>query len=190
MDKICWSCREPKDFPSAFNAQGKTCLECHKNRERERRANNRASYNAYIRSRRKRKTNVETVPYSASPSCADCGKPKEKPRGSAYCTACAKKRDKKQKRTHYERNKQSVIEKAKAKRKSLLNFIRGIKKEKQCAHCGCRDYRCLTFHHTGEKNFEISEFADNGASKAKILAEIEKCIVLCANCHMIEHFVE
>ncbi len=56
-----------------------------------------------------------------------------------------------------------------------------------CAKCGFKEHTCaLDFHHKNpdEKDFPI----DAGYSMKKILAEIAKCIVLCANCHRIEHF--
>lgn len=38
------------------------------------------------------------------------------------------------------------------------------------------------------KQFNIADAARNGISLDRIKKEIEKCIVLCANCHAIRHY--
>lgn len=54
-----------------------------------------------------------------------------------------------------------------------------------CVDCGMADYRCLEFDHVrGVKEFEISRVA---YSWDRVLREIEKCDVRCANCHRIRH---
>lgn len=56
-----------------------------------------------------------------------------------------------------------------------------------CLRCGLRDYRCLTFHH--RTNNKLDSIANLLAGKLSIfLAELEKCDVLCFNCHMKLHF--
>ena len=43
----------------------------------------------------------------------------------------------------------------------------------------------LEFHHTdpNEKDFHISDMASSGYSWLTIMKEIDKCEILCANCH-------
>jgi hypothetical protein len=62
----------------------------------------------------------------------------------------------------------------------------------KCECCGFSDYRALHFHHKDptSKEANVSNMVGHGASKERILAEIAKCAVLCANCHAIEHFEE
>lgn len=62
-----------------------------------------------------------------------------------------------------------------------------IKAEKGCIRCGMKDPRCLDFHHKNpeEKSFTIG--ASGARRPDKMLAEAEKCEVICANCHRIEH---
>ena len=59
-----------------------------------------------------------------------------------------------------------------------------------CSRCHIADYRVLVFHHTNplEKDFAVAEMAKRGGSLKRLQAEIAKCIVLCANCHLIEHY--
>lgn len=60
------------------------------------------------------------------------------------------------------------------------------KKVHPCSKCGFSDYRALQFHHLNplEKDKNISMMTWNSINSIK--KEIEKCIVLCANCHSIE----
>jgi hypothetical protein len=55
-----------------------------------------------------------------------------------------------------------------------------------CATCGCPDRDVLVFHHVNpaSKSFKVA-----GSLRAwdKVLAEIDKCVVLCGNCHMRVH---
>lgn len=59
----------------------------------------------------------------------------------------------------------------------------------ECAHCGLRtDQLCVyDFHHInpGEKDTGVTNLLESGWKK--IEKELKKCILLCANCHRIEH---
>ena len=58
-------------------------------------------------------------------------------------------------------------------------------KGKSCSHCGYnKSIKALAFHHLRDKSFEISS---SSKSFDKIKAEIDKCIVLCHNCHLEHH---
>jgi 5-methylcytosine-specific restriction endonuclease McrA len=59
----------------------------------------------------------------------------------------------------------------------------------KCERCGyCKSHRALEFHHLNpaEKDFGIG---DKGHTRSfeKIKVELDKCIMLCANCHREEH---
>lgn len=96
-------------------------------------------------------------------------------------------------RAYYERNKNNPEFRArrraatakcgrstKAKLRIIEYFI-----AHPCVDCGMTDYRCLEFDHIrGVKEFEISRVA---YSWDRVLKEIEKCDVRCANCHRIRH---
>lgn len=53
-----------------------------------------------------------------------------------------------------------------------------------CADCPERDVIVLQFDHLGKKANNISSMVMNGVSWDKILREIKKCEVVCANCHI------
>ena len=98
----------------------------------------------------------------------------------AQCRECQKE----YKKNHYDQNKQKYVDKAKRnKEKSKRKFLDWLK-DKQCADCGNNDIRVLEFDHVrGEKEYNISQKA--GLSLEVLLKEIEKCDIVCANCHRI-----
>lgn len=77
-------------------------------------------------------------------------------------------------------------------RKERRDWFFELKKTLSCERCSISDYRVLDFHHIDakEKDLEVSNLVGQRAAKEKILAEISKCRVLCANCHRIEHWEE
>ena len=79
----------------------------------------------------------------------------------------------------YKRQYQAEFEK---RRQILLEARAG-----GCIKCGEKDPACLDFHHRDPttKEGHIGEFRKFGMKR--LLAEIEKCDVLCANCHRKFH---
>jgi hypothetical protein len=57
-----------------------------------------------------------------------------------------------------------------------------------CKQCGLKDHRVLDFHHHGDKSFSISEYYYHQYSLENLKLEVDKCEILCANCHRIHHF--
>lgn len=72
--------------------------------------------------------------------------------------------------------------------KTRRELINKIKMEKGCARCGYNAHpAALDFNHVlGAKSFAISQ--DPKTAWQKIKAEIDKCEVLCANCHRIHTY--
>jgi hypothetical protein len=62
----------------------------------------------------------------------------------------------------------------------------------KCIKCGNDHPAVLDFHHRNpeEKEFAISKMIRNRSSKEMLLKEIEKCDILCSNCHRIHHWEE
>jgi hypothetical protein len=67
--------------------------------------------------------------------------------------------------------------------------MRELKSQRGCKKCGETHPACLEFHHRDPagKEMNISVMAYR-LSKPKMLAEIEKCDVLCSNCHRKLHW--
>jgi hypothetical protein len=67
-------------------------------------------------------------------------------------------------------------------------WVGRIKVESGCSRCGYNKHsEALDFHHIGPKSISVSTAALAGASLRRIMKEIKQCIVLCANCHRVEH---
>lgn len=93
-------------------------------------------------------------------------------------------------RIHYNKNKEYYKGKTKDRKRMLRDWIIGIKTNKICKTCTESRSPCLTFHHRNPKNkeYEIGDMVSNGYSKERILKEIEKCDIICFNCHMYLHW--
>jgi hypothetical protein len=67
-----------------------------------------------------------------------------------------------------------------------LNYLGG----KICSRCGVRHLSLSSydFHHkTGDKEINISQMLNQGLSFSVIQKELDKCVVVCANCHREIH---
>ena len=86
-----------------------------------------------------------------------------------YCKTCANKREKER---YWEKR----------------NFVDS--QRTQCAKCGDTRTYLLDFHHIDkdDKDFTIGQLKKG--SKEILQNEINKCIVLCANCHREFHYFE
>lgn len=59
-----------------------------------------------------------------------------------------------------------------------------------CIKCGySKSFAALEFHHIdpSQKDFEISRAASSNMNFEKIKIELDKCILVCSNCHKEEH---
>ena len=67
-------------------------------------------------------------------------------------------------------------------------FVYQDKILKGCSRCPEKRPNCLDYHHTDRttKDTEISNLTRCGCSFERLKNEIEKCILLCRNCHAIE----
>ena len=66
-------------------------------------------------------------------------------------------------------------------------YIRRYKELHPCSVCGETRVPCLDFHHKDPKAKKFDFDKATQRSYDKIDHEIKKCVVLCANCHRIEH---
>lgn len=102
-----------------------------------------------------------------------------------HCRECEKKNHLK----HYSKNKEKY--KTNATKNKKLSIIK-YKEWKQTLVCECCDETdevCIDAHHLdpSKKNFNISTFGNSGGSITTILKEMEKCVVVCSNCHRKIH---
>lgn len=94
-------------------------------------------------------------------------------------------------RKHYEENRQELIDKAVVRRRLLREKWYAFKLTLKCTTCGFSHPAALDFHHKdpSKKEAHIHRLLKNGLN-SKLQKELEKCIVLCANCHRIHHYEE
>jgi hypothetical protein len=100
-----------------------------------------------------------------------------------YCKECSKERAKKQ----YRDDVHGHREKTKLRKKEVRHRNREIVweyfKNHPCVDCGETDPLVLEFDHQRDKVDSVSMIAGGGSSTKKLLDEIAKCEVRCANCH-------
>lgn len=80
------------------------------------------------------------------------------------------------------------IKEDKKHQKILKNYINEIKKKSICSICGEKRYWTLDFHHTQPKKMSIPEMARTKCTIEELQKEIDKCIIVCANCHRDIHY--
>jgi 5-methylcytosine-specific restriction endonuclease McrA len=92
-------------------------------------------------------------------------------------------------RKWYKKNYKKQIEKVRLNRIRLREYIQSVKMKSKCLSCGFSNPIALQFHHINPstKEFDLSHAHLTGRSIKNIQKEIDKCIVLCANCHFILH---
>ena len=71
-------------------------------------------------------------------------------------------------------------------------YVLELKQKSSCNKCGFSSPECLDFHHTEDNktNGIGAMLRDKSASLEDIKTEIDKCIILCSNCHREEHFYQ
>ena len=127
--------------------------------------------------------------------CTKCGIPKDESEFSwerpgklhARCNPCRVE----DRMDYYETHKQQELDykwdRQQKKREEARLYVFKYLAEHPCIRCGERDPLVLTFHHVrGEKKTNVSQMVNQGYSIRLIQEEIDKCDILCANCHMKE----
>jgi len=81
------------------------------------------------------------------------------------------------KQEHYDRN-----EKTRLVLKEYANKIKSI----GCLKCDEKELCCLDFHHLRNKDMAVANLINRGSLK-RLVKEIDKCVILCSNCHRKFH---
>jgi len=103
-----------------------------------------------------------------------------------YCKPCRRNKNK----NNYYANKESWNETTRRNKKLQRERINELKNLLSCLKCGENRNHLLDFHHVdpNQKDFQISQGERYGWKRIK--EEIDKCIVLCSNCHRDFHYQE
>lgn len=121
--------------------------------------------------------------------CFNCKQEKEihefsknscKPDGlSSHCKSCHKVF----RREHYLKNKEKIIQQVYKKQDEYCEWLNSLK-NKPCLDCKQKyPHYVMDFDHLRDKKFTLSKARKGFWARNKILAEIEKCELVCSNCH-------
>lgn len=93
-------------------------------------------------------------------------------------------------RRWYRENAARKIEWQARRRNELREWWADWKSSKRCETCGESAPECLHLHHLdpASKEITLADAIAQGWSKPRILEEVGKCRVLCANCHFKHHW--
>jgi len=90
-------------------------------------------------------------------------------------------------KNYYENNKKKEIQRTSLRKQDMKEWYQNLKKELCCNRCPENHPSCLEFHH---KDPSIKDFSLGHAkmySFEKVKSELDKCILVCANCHREIH---
>jgi hypothetical protein len=90
----------------------------------------------------------------------------------------------------YIKNKDTEILRIRKRRDGIKKWLDSYKDNLKCEICGENHPACLTFHHKqpARKEGNVSFIVHSGWGLGRIKREIEKCRVLCENCHRKLHW--
>ena len=127
--------------------------------------------------------------------CTKCGleKPltefnfRDKRKGTyrAWCKECLHKRKNELYALKYKERYKDKLKENKNKHRELIRQKIKELKSGGCIICGEKEPCCLDFHHVYGKDFTISQNHD--VTLDTLISEVNKCVVLCANCHRKLH---
>ena len=112
-------------------------------------------------------------------------KKKSEGRKHSQCKECQSEQEK----LHYQERKDKVIENTYSYKERNFQYILE-RKECGCQKCGEIKHYMLDFHHIdpSQKEANINNLKTS-CSLETLKKEIDKCIVLCANCHREFHYL-
>lgn len=91
----------------------------------------------------------------------------------------------------YQRTKESLRKTREAAKNRVRDrnkrIVRAHLESNPCTDCGITDWRVLEFDHLSDKTGSIANMM-GGHSEKNLRAEIDKCDVVCANCHRIRTY--
>ena len=90
---------------------------------------------------------------------------------------------------HYQANKDRYDQRQKYRRRGLKGHLYDIKSGRKCLLCPEDCYAALTFHHLDPttKSFTIGGNFSGMTPWRLIVEEMEKCVLVCHNCHAKLH---
>ena len=90
-------------------------------------------------------------------------------------------------RNCYRKYREKNIKRVHDRRQKLTEFFTNYKKGKKCSFCPENEVVALDFHHLGDKDVNPSRMSGLGWSIEHMKRELDKCIIICSNCHRKVH---
>ena len=108
--------------------------------------------------------------------------PKKAGRPNAWCKRCHSQYN----RNYFKAHPGLYARRKRERARRLAAFIRNLKEGRPCADCGASyPYFVMDFDHVGAKRFAISKAPTHALSVKRLLEEIDRCELVCANCHRV-----
>ena len=131
-----------------------------------------------------------STPAEATKFCTQCQKEKDvesfswkkKSEGKrqSYCLECQKIKSK----AHYKAKREDYYARNKRRMQEVMDYIDNLKSVTPCVDCGNLFKSKITdFHHKNGNKYRIVSEMRRKTTLPIILREIEKCELLCSNCH-------
>ncbi len=89
---------------------------------------------------------------------------------------------------HYKKYSKVYKKKAKVHDAKQRQRWREFKQTLKCEKCGEDRAPTLDFHHPDNKEASVANLVHGRYGWDLIMAEVQKCIVLCSNCHRMLHY--
>lgn len=106
---------------------------------------------------------------------------------NTLCRKCSNAKSRQYYKDNKDKHKQATIERSRIIRRRNAAFIQSYKSGLSCKYCSESESCCLDFHHRDPdmKISIVSRMTDR--SLLRIIEEIEKCDLVCSNCHRKIH---
>lgn len=104
-----------------------------------------------------------------------------------FCKVCNSERSKTYYKNNHEKHKRVIKDRGHKQKQLIREFLLNLLKNSECKDCQNNDIRVLEFDHLPgfEKKHNVSEMITGRYSVLRVQEEINKCEIVCANCHKI-----
>lgn len=80
-----------------------------------------------------------------------------------------------------------IKEQSRKNKQRNRDWYNSVKKSENCKNCGENRAAALVFHHISDKSGNVARLVSQEYGIETIAKEIEKCVILCSNCHRVHH---
>jgi hypothetical protein len=94
------------------------------------------------------------------------------------------------KRNHFLANREKYYTASNQAKRKKVKILQDYKSDRGCANCPEKRGPCLEFHHPNDDKVMTIAKMVSRYSIERIMVEVRKCIVICRNCHAMEHWTK